>query len=119
MAIEKPSITVQHAGLFIGPAGWAYKDWNGVVYPTPRARGFHEATYLAEFFDTIEINTSFYHPLQAAHAAKVPDIRRVAPETPEPLWRAIASCVARDPSELIVTSQLTTFAKVPARPSSL
>jgi uncharacterized protein YecE (DUF72 family) len=70
MAIEKPSTTVQHAGLFIGPAGWAYKDWNGIVYPTPRPRGFHQATYLAEFFDTIEINTSFYHPLQAAHAAQ-------------------------------------------------
>ena len=70
MAIEKPSITAQHAGVFVGPAGWAYKDWNGIVYPTPRARGFHQATYLAEFFDTIEINTSFYHPLQAAHAAQ-------------------------------------------------
>jgi uncharacterized protein YecE (DUF72 family) len=49
--------------LRIGPAGWAYKDWAGVVYPAPRPKGFHEATYLAEFFDTIEINTSFYRPL--------------------------------------------------------
>ncbi len=36
--------------------------------------------------------------LQAAHAARVPDIRRVAPETPEPLWRAIEDCLARDPA---------------------
>ncbi len=50
--------------LRIGPAGWSYSDWNGVVYPKKRAKGFHEATYLAEYFDTIEINTSFYAPLK-------------------------------------------------------
>src|ERR1700758_5027912 len=54
--------------LRIGPAGWSYSDWSGYVYPTPRPKGFHEATYLAQFFDTIEINTSFYNPLQPEHA---------------------------------------------------
>jgi uncharacterized protein YecE (DUF72 family) len=54
--------------LRIGPAGWSYSDWSGYVYPTPRPKGFHEATYLAQFFDTIEINTSFYQPLQPDHA---------------------------------------------------
>jgi uncharacterized protein YecE (DUF72 family) len=52
----------------IGPAGWSYPDWSGYVYPSPRPKGFHEATYLAQFFDTIEINTSFYSPLQPGHA---------------------------------------------------
>ena len=52
----------------VGPAGWSYTDWAGYVYPTRRAKGFHEATYLAEFFDTIEINTSFYGPMRADHA---------------------------------------------------
>ena len=33
-----------------------------------RPRGFHEAKYLAEFFDTIEINTSFYSPVRVEHA---------------------------------------------------
>jgi uncharacterized protein YecE (DUF72 family) len=56
------------AEVRIGPAGWAYKDWSGYVYPTPRPKGFHEATYLAKFFDTIEINTSFYAPMRADHA---------------------------------------------------
>lgn len=51
----------------IGPAGWSYEDWAGIVYPTHKPRGFHEASYLAEFFDTIEINTSFYHPLHPEH----------------------------------------------------
>ena len=37
--------------------------------------------------------------LQAAHAACVPDVRHVAPDTPESLALAIESCLARDPTE--------------------
>jgi len=48
----------------IGPAGWSYADWQGIVYPSPKSRGFHEPAYLAQYFDTIEINTSFYQPLR-------------------------------------------------------
>src|SRR5437870_6803077 len=55
--------------LRVGPAGWSYPDWAGYVYPSRRPKGFHEATYLAEYFDTIEINTSFYQPLRPEHAA--------------------------------------------------
>jgi uncharacterized protein YecE (DUF72 family) len=55
--------------ILVGPAGWSYADWNGIVYPAHRPRDFHEAHYLAEFFDTIEINTSFYQPLRPAFAA--------------------------------------------------
>jgi uncharacterized protein YecE (DUF72 family) len=46
----------------IGPAGWAYKDWAGIVYPKPLPRGFRPIEYLAGFFDMLEINTSFYGP---------------------------------------------------------
>jgi uncharacterized protein YecE (DUF72 family) len=63
-----PDSTKRLEHLRIGPAGWSYSDWSGYVYPTPRPKGFHEATYLAQFFDTIEINTSFYNPLQPEHA---------------------------------------------------
>ncbi|HUE42017.1 MAG TPA: DUF72 domain-containing protein [Candidatus Sulfotelmatobacter sp.] len=56
------------AEVRIGPAGWSYTDWAGYVYPSRRPKGFHEATYLAQFFDTIEINTSFYGPMRADHA---------------------------------------------------
>lgn len=52
--------------IHVGPAGWSYSDWGGIVYPTRKPHGFHEATYLAEYFDTIEINTSFYQPLRPA-----------------------------------------------------
>ncbi len=45
----------------IGIAGWTYKDWENIVYPAkPRPRGFDKLTYLAGFFDTIEINSSYY-----------------------------------------------------------
>lgn len=45
-----------------GPAGWNYDDWKGVVYPKPAPRGFDPLGYLAEYFDTIEINSTFYGP---------------------------------------------------------
>jgi uncharacterized protein YecE (DUF72 family) len=61
----------------VGPAGWSYSDWAGYVYPSRRSKGFHEAAYLAGFFDTIEINTSFYQPLRPDHAALW--VERVSP----------------------------------------
>ena len=64
-----------NSAVLLGPAGWSYTDWEGIVYPHHKPRGFHEAAYLAQFFDTIEINTSFYSPPRAevvkAWAAKV------------------------------------------------
>jgi len=54
----------------VGPAGWSYPDWFGYVYPARKPKGFHEATYLAQFFDTIELNTSFYAPVRTDHAAQ-------------------------------------------------
>jgi uncharacterized protein YecE (DUF72 family) len=65
---RKETSTIAAGKIRVGPAGWAYPDWAGYVYPARRPKGFHEATYLAQFFDTIEINTTFYHPLQPEHA---------------------------------------------------
>jgi uncharacterized protein YecE (DUF72 family) len=49
----------------IGVAGWAYKDWRGIVYPLSlQANG--RVAYLAQFFDLIEINTSFYGHIKPA-----------------------------------------------------
>ncbi len=50
------------AHIRVGPAGWSYPDWEGIVYPREKPRGFHAASYLAQFFDTIEINSTFYNP---------------------------------------------------------
>jgi uncharacterized protein YecE (DUF72 family) len=46
----------------IGPAGWSYKDWEGIVYPRKPGAKFDPLEYLARFFNTIEINSSFYRP---------------------------------------------------------
>ncbi len=54
----------------IGPAGWSYPDWEGVVYPRPHPRGFHALPYLARWFDVIEINSSFYALPDAANVAR-------------------------------------------------
>ena len=48
--------------IHIGPAGWSYKDWEGVVYPQKPGSKFDPLNYLARFFDTIEVNSSFYRP---------------------------------------------------------
>jgi len=52
----------------IGPAGWSYRDWNGVVYPQNPGSRFDPLAYLSNFFDTIEINSSFYRPPAASTA---------------------------------------------------
>ncbi len=62
----------------IGPAGWSYKDWEGIVYPQKPGAKFDPLTYLARFFDTIEINSSFYRPFTADTAKSW--ARRVAPK---------------------------------------
>ena len=46
----------------VGPAGWSYKDWEGIVYPQKPGKKFDPLEYLSRFFDTIEINSSFYRP---------------------------------------------------------
>lgn len=45
----------------VGPAGWRYDDWCGIVYP--KDEHIDELEYLSHFFDTIEINSSFYRPI--------------------------------------------------------
>jgi uncharacterized protein YecE (DUF72 family) len=55
----------------IGLAGWKYKDWEGIVYPAkPRARGFDQLEYISNYFDTVEINSSFYGAPRPSSAKK-------------------------------------------------
>ncbi len=44
----------------VGTAGWAYEDWNGILYPSKPARGFDRLALMASLFDTNEINSTFY-----------------------------------------------------------
>jgi uncharacterized protein YecE (DUF72 family) len=53
----------------IGPAGWDYQDWQGLVYP-PRVQGTDRLTFLTQFFPVIEINVTFYRPITATLARR-------------------------------------------------
>jgi uncharacterized protein YecE (DUF72 family) len=50
------------APVRVGVAGWSYPDWDGIVYPTPKPARFDPLAYIARFFDTIEVNSTFYRP---------------------------------------------------------
>src|SRR5439155_1546391 len=53
----------------VGPAGWHYKDWEGTVYPSGKGRSFDALAFIADYFDTVEINSSFYRPPRPEDAA--------------------------------------------------
>ncbi len=44
--------------IYIGPAGWSYADWEGVVYPP--GKGIDRLLHIARYFTAIELNSSFY-----------------------------------------------------------
>ena len=48
--------------VWVGPAGWSYADWRGIVYPAYPSGSGKELETIAQAFDTVEINTSFYRP---------------------------------------------------------
>jgi uncharacterized protein YecE (DUF72 family) len=60
--------TAMTKDIHVGPAGWSYKDWEGLVYPPKHGSKFDPLSYLAQFFNTIEINSSFYRPPAPATA---------------------------------------------------
>jgi uncharacterized protein YecE (DUF72 family) len=61
--------------IYIGTSGWMYKDWGAMFYPRGMKKGF--LTYLAAEFNTVEVNSSFYHlPLASTFTkwkSEVPD----------------------------------------------
>jgi uncharacterized protein YecE (DUF72 family) len=57
------------ATIRAGVAGWDYPDWRGIVYPKKKAKSFDELGYLARYFDTVEINSTFYRPANPKAAA--------------------------------------------------
>ena len=71
------------SALFIGACGWSYPKgngaWDGVFYP-PKLPDKEKLAFYARYFNTVEINSSFYRPpnqfAARAWAAKVPDTFR-------------------------------------------
>jgi uncharacterized protein YecE (DUF72 family) len=56
--------------IFVGPAGWSYADWRGRVYPENAGTKFDTLALVAKYFDTAEINSSFYYPPRPETARK-------------------------------------------------
>ena len=56
------------AQLFIGTSGYSYPDWKSVVYPRTLKRDVGgptpELTYLSRYFNTCEINATFYRQFE-------------------------------------------------------
>jgi len=53
--------------ILFGTAGWSYKDWDGIVYPESLKKEKHPVEYMAQYFDLIEINSSFYGHIRPEH----------------------------------------------------
>jgi len=64
----------------IGTAGYAYKDWEGPVFPVPRPRGFAPLRFMAGLFDCLEMNVTFYRVPEPAHVAKWTDAVKDRPD---------------------------------------
>ena len=58
----------EEARIRVGTAGWSYDDWKGIVYPADMPRSIHPLTYLSEFMDAVEVNSSFYRPPNPKHS---------------------------------------------------
>jgi uncharacterized protein YecE (DUF72 family) len=63
--------------LFVGTSGYSYPDWRGIVYPKSVKRevggATPELTYLSRYFNTCEINATFYRHFEPAIAKKWSD----------------------------------------------
>ncbi|MFX0196203.1 MAG: DUF72 domain-containing protein [Candidatus Hodarchaeota archaeon] len=59
----KNSETSGQAKIYIGTSGWSYPKgegtWKGYFYPTGK---INELEYYSQFFNTVEVNSSFYRP---------------------------------------------------------
>jgi uncharacterized protein YecE (DUF72 family) len=77
----------QFSQIRIGTAGWSYKDWEGIFYPPGmQYKKQHPLECLAQCFDMVEINTSFYGHIQP-HLAKL-WTRRAAAVNPKFVFTA-------------------------------
>jgi uncharacterized protein YecE (DUF72 family) len=70
----------------LGTQGWAYTDWIGTFYP-PQAKQEDYLPFYSQVFDTVECDTTFYHPPKAAIARswekRVPAHFRFAAKVPQ------------------------------------
>lgn len=46
--------------IYIGTAGWSYKDWVPYFYPKSQSKSFDWLTYYSQYFNVVEVNASYY-----------------------------------------------------------
>lgn len=66
--------------VLVGPAGWSYADWEGVVYPPGAPRSFDRLAWIARHFDAVEVNSTFYRIPDPASPEKW--LRSIEPRSP-------------------------------------
>ena len=76
---RRSSHSAATARIHVGTAGWSYKDWEGVLYPTPHPKGFDPLEYLSRYVDLVEVNSTFYRPVDADVARRWVDRVAAAP----------------------------------------
>ena len=73
-------------GIYIGTQGFSYPDWIGSFYP-PGSRQEDYLPFYAQVFDTVELDTTFYHPPRASvvrsWARHTPETFRFAAKVPQ------------------------------------
>ncbi len=101
------------SSLHIGVAGWSYKDWEGIVYPESLKRARHPVEYLAQYFNLIEINTSFYGNLKPALVKLW--CHKAAAVNPEFLFSAkLNKCFTHSPNMLLEPTSAANIRWTPA-----
>lgn len=54
----------------VGTAGWNYDDWVGIFYPRRSGKEFSKLKFYSEFFDCVEVNSTYYRHLPYEVAEK-------------------------------------------------
>lgn len=74
------------ADVRLGTQGWSYSDWVGTFYP-PGAKQEHYLPFYAGVFDSVELDTTFYHPPRPSFvrswARQTPSAFRFAAKVPQ------------------------------------
>jgi uncharacterized protein YecE (DUF72 family) len=70
----------------LGTQGWSYPDWIGAFYP-PGSKQEHHLPFYSQIFDTVELDTTFYHPpspsIARSWAKHTPEYFRFAAKAPQ------------------------------------
>ena len=46
--------------LYVGTAGWSYKDWIDGFYNKAQSKSFDWLEFYSRYFNTVEVNASYY-----------------------------------------------------------